>query len=265
MEGVVLGPQYIKVEEQKNLFNGAKAGDIITFNPRKAYPENDAELAAMLKLDREVAKDVESDFSYQITEINRFQKAEVNQELFDQVFGKDEVKSVEEFRNKIVEMVKPQLAVNSDYKFMLDLREYTEKKVGDLTWPDAILKRVMLLNNKDKGEEFVEKNYDESIKQLKWHLIKEQLVSQFGIKVEEADIKAAAIDAARMQFAQYGMTNIPDEYVENYANELLKKREAVDQFVDRSVETKLAAAVKAAVKLNEIEITFDKFNEMMSK
>ena len=61
------------------------------------------------------------------------------------------------------------------------------------------------------------------------------------------------------------MTNIPDEYVENYANELLKKREAVDQFVDRSVETKLAAAVKAAVKLNEIEITFDKFNEMMSK
>ncbi len=265
VEGVVLGPQYIKVEEQKSLFNGAKVGDIVTFNPRKAYPESDAELAAMLKLDREVAKDVESDFSYQITEINRFQKAETNQELFDQVFGKDEVKSVEDFRSKIAEMVKPQLAVNSDYKFMTDLREYTEKKVGNLTWPDAILKRVMLLNNKDKGEEFVEKNYAESIKQLEWHLIKEKLVAQFGIKVEDADIKAVAIETARMQFAQYGMTNIPDEYIANYADELLKKRESVDGFVDRAVEKKLAAAVKAVVNLNEVEITLDKFNEMLSK
>jgi trigger factor len=265
VEAVVLGPQYIKVEEQKNLFNGAKLGDIITFNPRKAFPENDAELAAMLKLDREVAKNVESNFSYQVTEVNRFQKAELNQELFDEVLGKDEVKSLEEFRSKIVEMLKPQLEVNSDYKFMNDLREYTSKKVGDLIWPDAILKRVMLLNNKDKGEEFVEKNYDESIKQLKWHLIKEKLVSQFEVKIEDADVKEAAIEAARMQFAQYGMTNIPDEYVENYANELLKKRESVDMFVDRAVDKKLAVAVKGAVKLNEIEVTFEKFNEMMSK
>lgn len=265
VEGVVLGPQYIKVEDQKKLFDGAKLGDIITFNPRKSYPEGDAEIAAMLKVDREVAKDIESDFSYQITEINRFQKAEVNQKLFDNVFGKDEVKSEEEFRNKIAEMVKPQLAVNSDYKFMLDVREYTEKKVGDLTWPDAILKRVMLLNNKDKGEEFVEKNYAESIKQLKWHLIKEQLVAAHGVKVDDADVKAAAVETARMQFAQYGMSNVPDEYVENYATELLKKREAVDQFVDRAVDVKLAAALKASVKLNEIDITLDKFNEMMSK
>ena len=265
VESVVLGPQYIKVEEQKSLFNGAKVGDIVTFNPRKAYPESDAELAAILKLDREAAKDVESDFSYQITEINRFQKAETNQELFDRVFGKDEVKSVEDFRNKIAEMVKPQLAVNSDYKFMTDLREYTEKKVGNLTWPDAILKRVMLLNNEDKGEEFVEKNYAESIKQLEWHLIKEKLVAQFGIKVEDADIKAVAIETARMQFAQYGLTNIPDEYIANHADELLKKRESIDGFVDRAVEKKLAAAVKAAVKLNEVEITLDKFNEMLSK
>lgn len=265
VEGVVLGPQYIKVDDQKKLFDGAKLGDIITFNPRKAYPDNDAELAAMLKVEREAAKDIVADFSYQVTEINRFQKAEVNQELFDNVFGKDEVKSEEEFRNKIAEMVKPQLTVNSDYKFMLDVREYTMNKVGELTWPDAILKRVMLLNNKDKGEEFVEKNYAESIKQLEWHLIKEQLVASHDVKVEDADIKAAAMETARMQFAQYGMSNMPDEYVENYANELLKKRESVDQFVDRAVDVKLAAALKASVKLNEIDITLDKFNEMMSK
>ena len=263
VEGAVLMPSYIKVDEQKNLFNNAKPGDIITFNPRKAYPEGEAELSALLKVDREVAKDIESNFSYQITEIQRFVKAELNQELFDQVFGEGNVKSEDEFRAKIAEGLKPQLEANSDYKFMLDVRTYCENKVGELTWPDELLKRIMLLNNKDKGEDFVEKNYAESIKQLEWHLIKEQLVKANEIKIEDADVKAAAIEMARMQFAQYGMTNVPDEYVENYANELLKKREAVDNFVERAIDVKLAAALKSTVTLNNKEVTLDEFNEMM--
>ena len=263
VEGAVLMPSYIKVDEQKNLFNNAKPGDIITFNPRKAYPEGEAELSALLKVDREVAKDIESNFSYQITEIQRFVKAELNQELFDQVFGEGTVKSEDEFRAKIAEGLKPQLEANSDYKFMLDVRTYCENKVGELTWPDELLKRIMLLNNKDKGEDFVEKNYAESIKQLEWHLIKEQLVKANDIKIEDADVKAAAMEMARMQFAQYGMTNVPDEYVENYANELLKKREAVDNFVERAIDVKLAAAIKNTVSLNNKEVTLDEFNEMM--
>ena len=263
VEGAVLMPSYIKVDEQKNLFNNAKPGDIITFNPRKAYPEGEAEISALLKIDREVAKDLESNFSFQITEIQRFVKAELNQELFDQVFGEGTVKSEDEFRAKIAEGLKPQLEANSDYKFMLDVRTYCENKVGELTWPDELLKRIMLLNNKDKGEDFVEKNYAESIKQLKWHLIKVQLVKANDIKIEDADVKDAAIEMARMQFAQYGMTNVPDEYVENYANELLKKREAVDNFVERAIDVKLAAALKSTVTLNNKEVTLDEFNEMM--
>ena len=263
VEGAVLMPSYIKVDEQKNLFNNAKPGDIITFNPRKAYPEGEAEISALLKIDREVAKDLESNFSFQITEIQRFVKAELNQELFDQVFGEGTVKSEDEFRAKIAEGLKPQLEANSDYKFMLDVRTYCENKVGELTWPDELLKRIMLLNNKDKGEDFVEKNYAESIKQLEWHLIKEQLVKANEIKIEDADVKAAAIEMARMQFAQYGMTNVPDEYVENYANELLKKREAVDNFVERAIDVKLVAALKSTVTLNNKEVTLDEFNEMM--
>lgn len=263
VEGAVLMPSYIKVDEQKNLFNNTKPGDIITFNPRKAYPEGEAEISALLKIDREVAKDLESNFSFQITEIQRFVKAELNQELFDQVFGEGTVKSEDEFRAKIAEGLKPQLEANSDYKFMLDVRTYCENKVGELTWPDELLKRIMLLNNKDKGEDFVEKNYAESIKQLKWHLIKEQLVKANEIKIEDTDVKAAAVEMARMQFAQYGMTNVPDEYVENYANELLKKREAVDNFVERAIDVKLAAALKNTVTLNNKEVTLDEFNEMM--
>lgn len=263
VEGAVMMPEYIKVDDQKKLFDNAKPGDIITFNPRKAYPDNDSEVANLLKINRDAVKDVEADFSYQVIEINRFKKAEVNQDLFDQVFGKDTVKSEEEFRGKIAEGLKPQLQANSDYKFMLDVRKYAEDKVGELTFPDALLKRIMLLNNKDKGEEYVEKNYDESIKQLKWHLIKEQLVAANNIKVEDADVKAAAKEAARMQFAQYGMNNVPEEYLDNYADEMLKKRDSAANFVDSAVEKKLVDALKGVVSLDKKTVTLDEFNELM--
>ncbi|MGM9704619.1 MAG: trigger factor [Prevotella sp.] len=263
VESAVMMPEYIKVDDQKKLFDGAKPGDIIAFNPRKAYPENDAEVSSLLKIDREAVKTMESDFSYQVTEVSRFQKAEVNQEMFDNVYGKDTVKSEEEFKAKIAENLKPQLQANSDYKFLTDLRQYTMDKVGQLTYPDAILKRVMLLNNKDKGEEYVEKNYDESIKQLTWHLIKEQLVAANDIKVSDDDIKAVAKDQARMQFAQYGMNNVPEEYLENYAKEMLAKRDNAAGFVDSAIEKKLVEALKNVVKLDVKTVTLDEFNELM--
>ncbi len=264
VESAVLMPSYIKVDDQKKLFDGAKLGDIITFNPRKAYPDNDTEVSQLLKIERDAVKDMESEFSYQITEIQRFKKHEVNEELFKQVFGEDtDVNDEAAFRAKIAEGLNEQLVNDSDFKFLLDVRAHCEKKVGKLEYPDALLKRIMLANNKDKGEDFVEKNYEMSIKELTWHLIKEQLVSAQNIKIEDADIKETAKEAARAQFAQYGMTNIPEEYIENYANEILKKGESTEALVDRAVDRKLAAALKGVVKLNEKEISVEDFNKMM--
>ncbi len=264
VEAASILPNYIKDETQKALFNGAKLGDIITLNVSKAF-ENEAEIASLLKVERDRVKDIKSDFSYQITDIQRYKKHPVDQELFDSLFGKDTVKSEKEFREKIAEGLKEQLAVDADYKFILDVRAYCEKKVGKLEFPDALLKRIMLNNNKDKGEEFVEKNYEQSIKELTWHLIKEQLVADNQIKVNDEDVLNAAKETARVQFAQYGMNNVPDEYVENYAKEILKKRENVDGLVDRAVDIKLTDALKKVVKLNEKEISLDDFNKMMSE
>ena len=264
VEAASILPNYIKDEAQKALFNGAKLGDIITLNVSKAF-ESEAEIASLLKVERDRVKDIKSDFSYQITDIQRYKKHPVDQELFDSLFGKDTVKSEKEFREKIAEGLKEQLAVDADYKFILDVRAYCEKKVGKLEFPDALLKRIMLNNNKDKGEEFVEKNYEQSVKELTWHLIKEQLVADNQIKVNDEDVLNAAKETARVQFAQYGMNNVPDEYVENYAKEILKKRENVDGLVDRAVDIKLTDALKKVVKLNEKEISLDDFNKMMSE
>jgi len=263
-EGGMIMPSYIKGEDEKKKFDGAKLGDIITFNPKKAYPDNDAEVAALLKVDKEKVKDLTADFSFQVTSINHFQPAAVDEKLFERVFGEG-VKDEADFRQRISDTIKPQLAANSDYRFMLDVRKYMEKKVGELTFPEALLKRIMLNNNKDKGEDFVEKNFKASVDELKWHLIKEQLVAANGIKVEDDDLKQVAKAAIRQQFAQYGMTNVPEDVLENYAEEQLKKREQVDQFVDRAVDAKLTEALKGIVKLNKKEVTLDEFNKLMQE
>jgi trigger factor len=264
-EGGMIMPAYIKNDEQKKLFDNAKPGDIITFNPKKAYPDNDAEVAALLKVDKEKVKDLTSDFSYQVTEIRHFQPAEVNQALFDRVFGEGSCKDEKEFRQKIADMAAAQLVQNSNYKFLLDVRAYLEKKVGDLQFPEALLKRIMLNNNKDKGADFVEKNFEGSLRELKWHLIKEQIVAANEIKVDDADLKAVAKEAIRAQFAQYGMQNVPEDVLDNYAEEQLKKREQVDNFVDRAVDVKLTEALKKVVKLNEKSVSLEDFNKMMQE
>ncbi len=262
-EHVMMMPDYIKVDDQKKLFDGCKVGDTIVFNPRKAYPDNDAEVSSMLKIKREEVAEHEGDFSYYVTEISRFVKAEVNKKLFDQVFTDGSVNTEEEFRQKIAESLKGQLAVDSDYKFLQDVRAYLEKQVGELTYPEELLKRFMKNQNKDKGDDFVEKNFEQSLKELTWHLIKEQLVAAQQIKVEQADIMEAAKGAARAQFAQYGMNNVPEEYVENYAKEMMKKEDAVQGFVDRSIDFKLISALKNVVKLNGKTVSLDEFNKLM--
>ena len=265
VEAAMVMPEYIKAAAQKKLFKGAKVGDIITFNPRKAYKDSDAEMAALLKIEKDKLAEHEGDFSYQITNIQRFENHAIDQELFDQTFGKDQVKDEKAFRAKIAEGLKGQLEMDSDYKFLQDVRKYAEEKVGQLTYPDALLKRMMKENNKEKDQEFIDKNYDASIKELTWSLIRNRLSEKAQVKVNDEDVRNAARETARVQFAQYGMNNVPDEYVNNYADELLKKQEIVQQFVDRAIDLKLIEAFKKTVKLNKKSISLDDFNKMMSE
>ncbi|WP_289292960.1 trigger factor [Bacteroides sp. CG01] len=262
VEGAVLMPSYMKNDEQKAIFANAKVNDVLVFNPNTAYDGHAAEIASLLKIEKEAAAEVKSDFSFQVEEITRFVSGELNQEIFDQVFGEGVVKTEEEFRAKIKESIAEQLVADSDYKFLIDARKMLMEKVGKLEFPDALLKRVMLLNNKEKGEEFVAENYDKSIEELTWHLIKEQLVKDNEIKVEQEDVIKMAKDATKGQFAQYGMMTVPEDILENYAQEMLKKKENVDGLVGRVVEAKLATALKAKVTLNNKTVPMEEFNKM---
>ena len=262
VEGAVMMPSYMENDEQKAIFANAKVNDVLVFNPNTAYEGNAVEMASLLKIDKEAAAEVKGNFSFQVEEVTRFVNGELNQEIFDQVFGKDVVKTEEEFRAKVKESIAAQFVADSDYKFLIDVRKVLTDKVGKLEFPDALLKRVMLVNNKDKGEEFVNENYDKSIEELTWHLIKEQLVKENDIKVEQDDVINMAKEATKAQFAQYGMLTIPDDILENYAKEMLKKKESIDGLVNRVVETKLAAALKGKVTLENKTVSMEEFNKM---
>ncbi len=265
VEKAVIMPSYIKVDDQKALFNDAKAGDIITFNPRKAYPNGDAEVTALLKIDKDDVAQHEGDFSYQITQIQHYENHAIDQDLFDKTFGEGEVKSEEEFRAKIAEGLKSQLTSDSNYKLLLDLRKYAEDKVGELTFPETLLRRIMNDNLKDKDAEVDDESYAKAVKELAWSLIRSKIVAQTGVEVDNDDVKAAAREAARVQFAQYGMNNVPAEYIDNYADKMLEKEETVRSLVERATDVKLIAAVKNVVTLEPKAISLDDFNKMMGE
>ena len=262
VEHAVMMPDYMKNDDQKAIFTAAKVNSVLVFNPSVAFDSNEVELASLLKIRKEDVVNHKGNFSYQIEEITRTIPGELNQELFDQVLGKGKAQNEEEFRAQIKAVIKTQYEADSDYKFLIDVRNNAANKVGKLQFADDLMKRIMLENNKEKGEEFVSEHYDKSIEELSWHLIKEKLVAAYGIKVEQDDILNMAKEATRAQFAQYGMINVPDELLENYSKEMMKKRESVESLVNRAVEAKLSEILKEKVTLNHKAISSADFNKM---
>lgn len=260
-ENAVLLPKYFKNEDQKKLFEGAKTNDVVTFNPSVAYDNNEAELTSLLKIEKGDALNHKGEFNFQITEITRFVPGPFNQELFDTVFPGGEVKTEEEFRSRVKGLIAEQFAKDSNYKFVLDVRKYVTDKVGKLEFPEDKLKKI-LLANAGGDQQKVDAQYERSIDELTWHLIKEKLVEAYQIKVEDEDVKNMAKEVTRMQFAQYGMLNIPEEYLENAVKEMFKKRETIDNLIDRCIEIKLGSAIKEAVTVEEITVSAEEFNKM---
>ena len=258
-------PEYMKNDEEKAKFEGAKLGDIITINPAKAFDNNATELASLLHISKEEAAEMKADFSFQISEIMRFEPAKPTQELFDQMLGKDVVKSEEEFRQFIANDIKKNFNSEAEYQFMQDLRAYVIKRIGEVEFPETILKRFMKLRNQDKDESYVDDNFKQSLPELLWHLAKEQICDQLEIKVEHEDVLETAKAYTRIQFAQYGMINLPEESITSYAAEMLKNEQQAQGLVERTVENKLAAKAKEAVTLKVKEVTMEEFRKLTEK
>ena len=263
-EDVVMLPKYFKNDDQKAFFADAKVNDIIKFNPSVAYDGSESELSSLLKVDKEKVADHKGDFNFQITEITRYVAGPLDEALFEQVYPGAGIKTAEEFSAKIREAIEAQFKKDSDYRFLIDVRNHLTKKIGKLEFPDEKLKKIMTANAKGDTEK-VDANYEKSIEELTWHLIKEKLVEQTGVKVDDKDVVEMAKEVTRMQFAQYGMLNIPDEYLEGSVKEMMKKRETVDNLIDRCIEVKLGNAIKEIVTLKNKAVTPEEFNKLFEE
>lgn len=266
VEAASVMPTYFKNDEQKVLFATAKTGEAVVFNPTTAYDGNDTELASLLKVEKEEVEKHAGEFSLKVEEISRYMPAAVDQALFDQIYGEGTVSSEAEFRQKIQEGIQQQFSADSDYMFLQSVRKYTLGKIGDMPMPEAILSRFMWEQNKDR-EGFTEEKFNEefpkSIDELRWHLVREKLVEQLKVTVEQADVKAAALEATRFQFMQYGINNIPDEYLEQYAEEMMKKRDQVNNLVEHVINRKLTLGLKNVVTLEHKSVTTEEFSKLV--
>ncbi len=262
-EGAVIAVENLKTKKATGIFTGCEVGDVLVFNPKTSLNSAD-DVAFLLKISKEEAEAVKGDFQFTVKDITNYVEPEMNQELFDQILGKDMASTEEEFKAKIKEDLEKTLAFESEYKFSIDAREKLMSTI-DFALPEAFLKRWILMINHDNDQinpETIDNDMPRYVEDLKWQLIKNEIIKANEIKIEEDDVVEVAKKSAKMQFLQYGLSNIPDEHIESYAKDMLKQEEQRRNMSETAAQEKVLAYIKGAVKLEESKLSREDFNKL---
>jgi len=263
VDNISMSLEMMKDDDQRVLFSGAAGGDQVVFDVKKAFP-NDTELASLLRIDKTEVAMLEGTFKCFIDEVNKFERAVTGQEFYDKVYGEGEVKTEEEFTKRVTEEISLNYERESEYRFMVDAREALIKK-AKIDLPVEFLKRWMVETNEQITEEQVAEDFDKYEDDFRWQLIKEHLLKQQDIKVSEEEALEAAKAMVLNQYMQYGMSNVPEEYLENYAKEMMAKPEESRKFYEQKGEEKLISFIKSIAKLDEKEVSSEKFRKLYEK
>lgn len=261
----IVAPMYFIDKEEAAKFEGKKVGDKVVFNPRKAADGNAVELSSMLNIDRERVGAVNGDFEMAISEIIVVRPAEHNEEFYTNVFGKDKVKTEEEYRQAVKEMIEGELKNNSEMAFRFTARKELMAKYGDMELPAAILKKWLISRDADLNEENIDERFDSMTDDLKWQLIKEQVAKVLDVKIEESDLLEFAKGIAARQFAQYGMANVDEETLTKYAHNILEDKSYRSKLIEQVGDVKLFNALENAITLEVKKVSLDEFKEILSK
>lgn len=259
----IVAPFLFKDKEEAKKFLGKKVNDKVVFNPYKTCDGNPVELASMLNIDKEIAADVKDDFEMAISEIIVVKPAEHDQEFFDNIAGKDKVKTEDEYREFVKAMIENQLAGNSNSYFDYTAEKFFLDKYGDMELPVEFLKKWLVARNTELTAENIDKEFEEMLPSLKWQLIREAIGTKLDVKVNESDILDFAKMTARKQFSQYGITNMDEQTIEDTAKRILSNNDYRNQIVDQVSNAKLFFAIRHAVTLKEETVSLDKFKEIV--
>ena len=261
---VQMSVQLIKDEAIQSQFIGSRIGDVLKFNPKTAL-QNDHEVAHLLKIKDDEIESIAGDFNFTINSINTFVPAELDESIYKKVYGEEtEVKTIDEFRQKIRAELESNLVYSSNYRFSLDTREVFTNAIS-MKLPEEFLKRWLVETNEKVTAEQIEEEFDHFRKDLEWTLIKNHLVKENEIRIEESDINDMAREMARMQFQQYGMSSVPDEYLDNYAKSILQNKEQKQKMVEKKVEDKVLELIKEKAGVDLKQVTQKEFDDLFEK
>lgn len=259
----IVSPQHFASKEETDKFLGKKVGDKVVFNPAKAEGDNKVALASMLNVDKEKVEGLTSDFEMAISEIIVLKPAEHNEEFFKAVFNQDDIKTEEQYNDALKALIARELAPNSDYKFNHDVQKALVEKFGNFELPGEFLKKWLQTRNSEITAEDAAKEYDTMLPSIKWELIKGEIARKQDIKVDNDDLLNFAKGVAARQFAQYGMMNMSDDVIADYAKRMLEDQKFARQIHEQASDMKLFNALRALVDVEEKTVTLDEFKKLV--
>jgi trigger factor len=262
-QGVLLAVDLMKDEAIRAEWINKVKGDVVVFDPVKAF-EDRHEIGHMLNITHEEAETLQGNFSFTITNILEFRKAELNEELYKKIYGPEtEIATEEQFKERLTEEISLNLSQSSNQKFTIDTMESLITHIKfDL--PEEFLKRWLKEVNKEMTDEQIENDFPNFTKDLRWQLIKNCIIKDHELNVSEEEIALYARQIALSQFQQYGIYQVQDEHLNNFVKRILDKEDDRERIIRRIFDDKVITTVKEKAAVVEKEVTSDEFKAMMN-
>ncbi len=245
-------------EEERAPFIGKKVGDKMSVNVNELY-KTASQRAAILQCKEEELDSINPEFEFEITKIRKFADPEINEEFFATAFPEGNITNEEQLSQLFEEQIAMELRRESDFLFVGDMRKYIMERAA-LQMPVEFLKRWLMVINEGKfSMEEIEKDFDAFLTMYTWNFIQRRLIEANDIKIEQEEAIEEAKSMAQAQFAQYGMPAAPAEMLENYAQQILSTKEQAQRIYEKLYESKVVAAVKEQVTVNEKPLSVEEF------
>lgn len=263
MNEATISLEFVENKDTKKSLIGLKPESSVIVDPHKVSRDHD-DLGRMLGISHEEVHDLKGDFQFNVKEVKRLEPAPIDQELYDKVYGKDNVKDEKEFRERVKEDLEKLFENDAHRLFKQRIATHLVEKI-DPNLPDEFLKRwIQVANEEPLSAEEVENEYPGYAKGLQWQLIENAIVKAHDIKVEQEEILDFAKKNIERQYAQYGLP-MDDEMLTNFAKNSLQNRDEVNKIYESLIEDKVVDTLKENIKLNEKELSYDDFLEEAQK
>lgn len=253
----------IKDEAIKASLIGLKKDDVLTFDIRKAFDNDAAKIAGLLKIEEDDAADLRSDFQLTVKNVNRLEESDLNQEFFDKLFGEGTVTTEEEFRTKITEELESMMVQDADRKLQDDTYKLAIAKV-DFALPDDFLKRWLKATNEKLSDEELEGGYNDFAQNLKWTLIENKVITDNSIEIKYEDVFELAKIRLDQQFRMYSPTPIPEDQLGQYTVQYLQNKDNANKIFEEVKALKVFDYIKNVITLDKQDILYTDFSALVT-